>query len=97
MKISNYIRYLLRKWDKSGYSAFSINVGNCDSFAQELQDRFPRGRAMWGEDYPEYFNGEVISGHCFFKYGKKFYDSESPKGTITPYDLKYYQRAVKKN
>lgn len=96
MKISSAIRRLLVKWDKKGFSPSSINTGHCNHFAIQLENKFYLGRAIWGCDYPEYFKTKVDpSGHCFFKYGKKFYDSESPNGVLYPDELKYYQRSKK--
>lgn len=97
-KITSAINKMLKKWERKGFSPSLINTGNCDSFAWELEKKFPKGRAMWGDDYPKYFKTKVMQeGHCFFKYGKKFYDSESPNGTYYPDDLKYYQRVYKED
>lgn len=53
--ITQVINELVLKWDKEGFSRFSINTGDCDYFAQELLEIFPDGNTMWGEDVPEKF------------------------------------------
>ena len=71
----------------------SINMGMCDSFAQELQEKFPDGRAMWGDEIPNKFPKDFdASGHYFFRYKGMFYDSECPQGCKTPMELPYYVR-----
>ena len=102
--ITRKIRRMLIQWGKRGYSATSINCGCCESFAWELEETFCRdengkwnrkGKAIWGEDNPSLFKTDVDpTGHCFFGYGDKFYDSESPEGVDTPDELKYYQRIL---
>jgi len=97
-KITAKIHSMLKRYNKKCISPFSINCGNCDIFAQELQEAFPRGRMIWGEDWPEVFTTKVDPfGHCFFKYGKKYYDSESPYGEASPSDLQYYKRQEQTN
>lgn len=98
MKIPKAIHRMLRQWDKKGFSPSAINCGNCDEFAWELAKKFPRGRALWGDDCRHYFTTNVNQeGHCFFKYGKKFYDSESPQGVFYPDELQYYRRSNKED
>jgi hypothetical protein len=91
--VTSAIYGLLKKWDNKGFSPSAINTGNCDAFANELQDKFPTGCAIWGEDYPELFD-ELVDphGHCFFSYERRYYDSECPKGVTSPVQLPYYQR-----
>lgn len=98
MKITIAIKKMLVKWGSRGFSPASINTGNCDEFAWDLEKKFPRGKAIWGDDCPELFKTKVdVSGHCFFKYGKKFYDSERKNGVDCPDKLPYYQRAKKED
>jgi len=86
--------YRLReKYNKQGISPRSINCGNCDSFAEELERKFPEGKAIWGDDYPEFFtNGVDPEGHCFFEFKKRYYDSECPWGKNSPEQLPFYIR-----
>jgi hypothetical protein len=95
-KITKYIRNRLKIWDRKGFSPRAINCGDCCMFAVELQKRFPRGKVAWGEEVGKHFKTHVDQvGHCFFKYGKKFYDSESPDGVDCPDRLMYYVRQLK--
>jgi len=95
-KVTSFIHRLLVKWDKRGYSPFSINVGNCDEFSYELELEFPDGYAIWGEDYPLLFKTDVDpEGHNFFVLDGTCYDSECPEGVSSPDLLPYYQRAKK--
>jgi len=103
-KVTGKIHRMLGVWNKKGYSPQAINAGSCESFAWELELAFCRdkngkwnrkGRAMWGEDFPDLFKTDVCpDGHCFFEYEGKFYDSESPCGETTPDALQYYQRIL---
>jgi len=95
-EVVKIVKRLIKKWDKMGYSPYSINCGNCDSFAQEILDQCPQGDIMWGEDVPKFFITKVDPlGHCFFKFKGYYYDSETPLGTRYPDGLKYYQRIPK--
>ena len=96
-RVTSYIIHgLLVKWNRLGYSAMSINTGNCDEFAADLEQRFPEGRAVWGDEIPKAFKGRGDhSGHCFFKFKSRYYDSEAPLGVKRPDDLPYYIRARK--
>ena len=95
-RITKAIHNLLCKWDRQGYSPSSINTGCCDEFAQELQEQFPKGQAIWGDDYPELFKGGVDPyRHCFFSFQGMYYDSEMPNGTNHPARLPYYARQIK--
>jgi hypothetical protein len=64
--------------EEMGMSAYDINDGNCQQFAQELRKRVPgsemleAGFLVW-EDAPEPL-------HFFVRYKGRYYDAESPKG-----------------
>lgn len=92
--IHDIIIRLLKKWDRKGHSAYSINCGNCDAFAEEIFNNFIDGETMWGEEHPELFKDDICpQGHCFFAYDDLYYDSEAPSGVTSPDQLPFYQRA----
>jgi hypothetical protein len=94
-KITAKINSMLERYNKLCLSPMSINAGYCAIFANELKRAFPRGKVMWGEDYAKFFVTDVSpDGHCFFKYGKKYYDSESENGVDVPDKLQFYQRIL---
>ena len=93
--VPKVIRKLLRKWDKEGYSTFSINNGCCDTFAQEILDIMKHGDIFWGEDFPEKFIRGYNDGwgtHCFYCLNGVYYDSECPNGVSSPDFLPFYKR-----
>lgn len=106
MKISNSIRCISLKWykdycdnllnPKRSYKEFcsDINCGDCDIFAMELSNIYPKGRVLWGDDVDHFFCSACYDGtaHCFFKYGKKYYDSECCEGVTNPILLPFYVR-----
>ena len=78
-----------------------INNGQCEEFASLLEDKFPNGDMLWGDEIPEKFNADIYepSFHCFFQYqgedceGKAiFYDAECPNGVASPVELPFYKR-----
>ena len=94
-KITIEIRRMIKEYNKKCISPMLINSGYCYNFAMELKKGFPRGRVIWGERHPELFVTDVCPiGHCFFRYGNKYYDAESENGVNTPDELQYYQRIL---
>jgi len=94
-QVTNYIYYLRKKWDKLGYSRRSINTGQCENFARDLKKKFPEGKAIWGDDYPELFiNGVDNVGHCFFEFKGRYYDSECSSSVKFPEHLPFYRRSL---
>lgn len=94
-QLTAYIHERLKAWNRKGFNAWAINCGNCDSFAQELQEKFPKGFARWGDDYYEFFNTDVDpSGHCFFVFEMLYFDSETPNGVSYPDELPFYARQL---
>lgn len=92
-QVTNAIAILRRKWNRSGYSKRAINTGNCDSFAQELLDLFPKGEMFWGDQIPDRFPTDFCpEGHCFFFINGLYYDSECATGVKNPVELPYYKR-----
>ena len=82
-----------------GESPQKINSGNCDSFADDLLTKFPKGDTFWGEEIPERFKPfmteeeiEWIGGHCFFYIDGFYYDSECPNGVDNPANLPFFKR-----
>ena len=92
--ITRVIRRLIKKYEVKYYlTPFTINCGDCDSFAQDLLTEFPEGQMFWGDEIPKQFRTDVDpEGHCFFKFKGRYYDSESPKGVPSPDQLHYYLR-----
>ena len=90
---------LRREWKQShGFSPWQINCGNCMDFAEQLQEGFPKGEVFYGEDHPRRFRTDVDPfGHTFFFIGRRYYDSESPRGVKRPDDLPFYRRRRKKS
>lgn len=104
IELRNIILALVKQWEESrGYTAYSINSGNCETFAMELQEAVEASPTlksghycmMWGEEYPELFEKVCPRGHCFFKFEDKYYDSETPNGVTNPEKLPLYRRNVK--
>ena len=76
-----------------GFKPWQINCGNCMDFAEELQAGFPQGEIFYGEDVPRRFKTRVDPfGHTFFYIGRRYWDSESPRGVRRPDDLPFYRR-----
>ena len=93
-KITLIIHRLRRKWRNKGFSPIAINTGHCDLFAEELEQNYPLGKAIWGDDHHKLFRTKVDhEGHCFFALQGRYYDSECPKGVTSPDKLPFYQRA----
>lgn len=94
-QLTKYIYNRLKVWDRKGFNPQSINCGNCENFAKELEKKFPQGFAVWGEDYLDFFNTDVdCSGHCFFVFEMLYWDSECPEGTDYPDSLPFYARQL---
>lgn len=94
MTVTQYILHLLENdpyWKFLQPSA--INNGNCDSFAQNLEDKFKDGMARWGDEVLNLFEGcHFPDGHCFFERKGLYYDAECPEGVESPVLLPYYER-----
>jgi hypothetical protein len=79
-----------------------INNGNCDEFANLIQDHCPEGDVFWGDELPtDEFNRSIHEPayHCFFYYeGKdnmgegRYYDAECPEGVASPVELPFFVR-----
>jgi hypothetical protein len=101
--VERIIRKLLKKWYREHHlTPFTINCGNCETFAHEIEVEVNKlgennGGSVWGEDNPELFIGEVPDGHCFYWFDvswlpNRFYDSECITGVVTPIQLPFYER-----
>lgn len=97
MTVTEFILHLLESdsfWEQ--FSPYEINCGNCQEFASELEDEFPDGQAVWGDEIPSLFPQAFDpSGHCFFEHDGRFFDAESPSGVTNPVELPFYDRIMK--
>jgi hypothetical protein len=88
--------------NQHGQTPREINGGNCESFAEDLLTKFPKGDTYWGEDFPKLFRPYMSkrqvedTAHCFFFIEGKYFDSECPEGVINPALLPYYQRCIQR-
>lgn len=86
MDITTVIKEMVATW---GESARSINDGDCERFAQEVEKLIPDAKPVWDWfDLSKGYNGL----HCFIRYKDRFYDSESPEGVEDWADLPFFKR-----
>lgn len=60
-----------------GDTAEQINHGNCDSFAEDVQDRLDGAEVLYDDSV----------GHVWVKYEGKHYDAKHPLGVLDPEEL----------
>ena len=100
-KITKVIHDLLKSNEWSEYNPSTINQGNCDSFAFDIEQQVKGSEAVWADmwiesmppDCSEIFNGLCIS-HCFVEYNDKYYDSECPNGVNHPIQLPFFDEQI---
>lgn len=72
--VTNEVLRIIAKYKRLyGETQRQINSGNCDSFAEDLLTKFPKGDTFWGEEIPERFEPYYtedrlfdIGAHYFF-------------------------------
>ena len=93
-KITKYIEFTLSNdpFFKE-LSPCKINNGNCEDFAMLLEDNFPKGRMVWGDEIPEAFTKDYVPDfHSFFEYEEMYFDAECSKGVNSPMELPFFKR-----
>lgn len=94
MTITEAVLEVLAEFVQRGYTAQSINDGQCDRFAYRVVKRIPDAHELWDDDLqpPGLFDG--IGSHCFVEYEEKYYDSECPDGVDDWKELPFFVRAI---
>ena len=64
--------------------AYDINRGECETFANEVEDLVIGAKSVWLEEIHPRF---VCVGHCVVQYSGKYYDAECLDGVTDPSDL----------
>ena len=75
-------REVLSSWGKPPYV---ISCGNCDMFAERVQESLPGGKLLWLDEISGEFKHMA---HAVLLYAGKYYDAENPEGVVDPRDLK---------
>lgn len=84
----------LEKWEENGFTAESINEGECDQFAREIADTVPGAAMTWDFEQSGDTKTEFHYMHCFVLYRGRFYDSETPDGVDHWMNLPTFQRHI---
>lgn len=85
--ITQAIRQLVAEYERDGISAYEINNGRCNEFADEIVKMVDGAEAEWYDEV-----GEEKFCHCYIKFNGKYYDSECPRGVASNTLLPYYAR-----
>ena len=98
-KLSKVIREVVKKYEAEGKSPEYISTGECESFADEVIDRFPKAEYCSTDDYTDLDEVAVIAGkraafpgHTWICYRGKHYDAEAPLGVDRWFDLPLFHR-----
>lgn len=89
MDISEFIKAWI---EARGISAYDVNSGECENFAQDLQKTLPGSRLQYIEEFFEFASRDWPGGHIWVLYEGRLYDSESPTGVTQWSELPFYQR-----
>lgn len=84
----------VKKWEECGFTAESINDGECDTFAREIADIVPGAVAIWDFEQSGKTDDEFHYMHCFVRYQGRFYDSETPSGVDHWMNLPIFQKHI---
>lgn len=62
-------------------STYTINCGNCESFAHDVISLFGKGEVFWHDEMLDCSEKEVAYwSHCFVWFDNRAYDSQCPEG-----------------
>ena len=100
--ITNAIKNEIRLFKRRGYkSAFEINNGACEEFAQKIESKVTGAREVATQNYSDIdgiitIKGKRVSlpGHCWITYKGKYYDAETPEGVTNYLDLKIFKKVI---
>jgi len=71
----------------------TINQGQCDNFAPDLQSLIPGSRLFCSEQFEDEWPD--VPGHCWVEFEGKWFDAEAPDGVDDWKDLPIFIRFIK--
>lgn len=97
-----FVALVTKKYIAECGSAYKVNCGACEDFANEIVEKFPEAEAVSAEQVGADEGGCLILngveldffGHVWVWYKDKHYDAEAPQGVLDWKDLPIFKRRI---